>query len=103
MKVIELPGHTGGTMGILLKDGTAFVGDAIKYISDAINRATSFAYYDINEANKSIIKILNAAKIIVPGHDIPFQVANGDIKPINEVRRLIIYLKGNLDIDILKV
>lgn len=71
LKFILLPGHTGGSLGVMYKD-TIFVGDAIKYIIDAKNGETSFAYYDITEANKSIRKVLKLANKVVPGHDAPF-------------------------------
>jgi|GEM_PF-4318114 hypothetical protein len=34
-------------MGVLLDDGTAMVGEAIKYVDDAVGRMTSFAYYNV--------------------------------------------------------
>jgi glyoxylase-like metal-dependent hydrolase (beta-lactamase superfamily II) len=104
IKFVELPGHTRGTMGVLLDDGTAIVGDAIKYVDDAVRRKTSFAYYNLDEANKSIVKILSLARLIIPGHDIPFYVINGEVKPVNQMQnKLLIYLKGDLDISIFKI
>jgi glyoxylase-like metal-dependent hydrolase (beta-lactamase superfamily II) len=103
IRFIELPGHTGGSMGALLDDGTALVGDAIKYIDDAVKGRTSFAYYNINTANESILKVLRVAKTVIPGHDTPFQTSNGKVKPIEGQRKVVMYLKGNVDVDILRV
>jgi glyoxylase-like metal-dependent hydrolase (beta-lactamase superfamily II) len=103
IRFIELPGHTGGTMGVLLNDGTAIVGDAIKYVDDAVKRKTSFAYYDLNEANRSINKVLSLARFVIPGHDVPFRVINGKVEVTGQRNKLSIYLKGNIDISIIKL
>ncbi|WP_243670111.1 MBL fold metallo-hydrolase [Vulcanisaeta sp. JCM 16161] len=55
-RFVLLPGHTGGTMGLLLEDKTLLTGDAIKYMSEAVNRRASFAYYSGELANESITK-----------------------------------------------
>ncbi|QGA55404.1 MBL fold metallo-hydrolase [Sulfolobus sp. E5-1-F] len=73
LKFILLPGHTAGSLGVIYND-TIFVGDAIKYIVDAQSGETSFAYYDITQANRSIRKVLQLANKVVPGHDIPFTI-----------------------------
>ncbi|ACP45225.1 beta-lactamase domain protein [Sulfolobus islandicus Y.G.57.14] len=98
LKFILLPGHTAGTMGTLYDD-VLFVGDAIKYISDAKRRKTSFAYYNIDEANESINRALSIGKVIVPGHDIPFKIDGSTITPLVEYKNeLIVYLKNNINI-----
>jgi len=90
-------------MGVLLDDGTAIVGDAIKYVNDAVRKKMTFAYYNLDEANKSIAKILSLARLIIPGHDVPFYVVNGEVKPASQTQnKLSIYLKGDIDISILK-
>ncbi|GAB6946041.1 hypothetical protein JCM16161A_01710 [Vulcanisaeta sp. JCM 16161] len=81
-RFVLLPGHTGGTMGLLLEDKTLLTGDAIKYMSEAVNRRASFAYYSGELANESITKALGIARVIIPGHDAPFIVEGNSIKPL---------------------
>jgi glyoxylase-like metal-dependent hydrolase (beta-lactamase superfamily II) len=104
LKFIMLPGHTGGSMGIISEDGVLFTGDAIRYFLDAYKKEVSLALYDINEANKSIRKALKIAKIIVPGHDIPFAVENGVPKRLPDFRAndFKISLYGEINISLLQ-
>ncbi|QXJ31026.1 MBL fold metallo-hydrolase [Saccharolobus shibatae] len=100
LKFVLLPGHTAGSLGVIYKD-TIFVGDAIKYIIDAQKSETSFAYYNITEANKSIRKVLDLASKVVPGHDIPFTIKRdgNKIQIIQNIdlvnKEFIIYTKNN--------
>ncbi|WP_054842009.1 MBL fold metallo-hydrolase [Vulcanisaeta distributa] len=94
-KFILLPGHTGGTMGLLLEDKTLLVGDAIKYVSEALSRRASFAYYNGELANESITKALSIAKVVVPGHDMPFIIDSGSIRSLlSEPFNLQLTLRG---------
>ncbi len=99
---ILLPGHTGGTMGgLLLKDKVLLAGDAIKYMSEAVNRRASFTYYNGELANESITRALSIAKMIIPGHDIPFIVEGNSIKPlINEPFNFQLTLRGHVKLTI---
>ncbi|MFP3262572.1 MAG: MBL fold metallo-hydrolase [Nitrososphaeria archaeon] len=99
-KFVLLPGHTGGTMGMLLDDGTLLTGDAIKYLFEAVNGTATFAYYNGELANQSLKKALKLAKKIVPGHDVQFAVSNGFIKQVKEKRYFQLNLKGNVELRI---
>lgn len=74
LKIIPLPGHTNGSIGVLYKD-YLFAGDAL------VNRGKhpTLAYQNQNNdtANKSIKKIIEInPKIIFVGHDKEFQMTD---------------------------
>lgn len=101
MRFIALPGHTGGTMGLLLNDGTLFAGDAVKYVSEAREGRVTFAYHSLDEANESLRRAMSIAKTIVPGHDLPFRINNGAVEVLGDRRTLELYLRGNVEIKVL--
>jgi glyoxylase-like metal-dependent hydrolase (beta-lactamase superfamily II) len=76
---LVLPGHTAGSIGLLFNN-CLFAGDALKYASEAISLNSTFAYYSQTDANDSIKRIVATADIIVPGHDAPFTVKNGEVE-----------------------
>ena len=84
IEIIETPGHTPGSMSVLVQtaSGTvAIAGDAI--ISKRLLLQRTFSLPEIPElgelcANKcqalsSMDRILASADIVIPGHDIPFE------------------------------
>jgi|BEDMetMinimDraft_2_1075160.scaffolds.fasta_scaffold00820_4 glyoxylase-like metal-dependent hydrolase (beta-lactamase superfamily II) len=93
---LVLPGHTAGSLGLLFDD-CVFAGDALKYASEAVSRSSSFAYYNLADANNSIKRIISIADTIVPGHDAPFRMKNGKIEYLQKDRILIEMqsLRGN--------
>lgn len=83
LKIISLPGHTNGSIGILYKD-YLFVGDAL------VNRRKhpSIAYQNQNNdsANKSIKKIIDInPKIVFVGHDKEFKMTNNTRNNLLEI------------------
>ncbi len=73
-KVIHTPGHTQGSISILLEDGSAFTGDLIMG-KTVINDEPSLGAFaeDLNNLRESWVKILKAgAKTIYPAHGRPF-------------------------------
>lgn len=84
-KVVELPGHTKGSIGIELDD-SILVGDALKNGNEATELKARNAYYDQDKADLSIRKILAKNKIVFPGHDGPFITSNGLIKYFNKAK-----------------
>jgi glyoxylase-like metal-dependent hydrolase (beta-lactamase superfamily II) len=72
-KIIHLPGHTKGSIGILTEEGNIFVGDTL------VNReksATAMYIEDAGELKSSIAK-LKGLKInmVYPGHGKPFAMS----------------------------
>lgn len=83
---IPLPGHTEGICGLSFKapEGRVLIsGDAIMTHEFFNNLCTFNFYWDIDMANKSILKAAELADIIVPGHGHSFLVKSyfpSDIK-----------------------
>ena len=73
LHVIELPGHTPGSIGLLAGE-RLLAGDAIACARDAISGTPEQCSGHRPEAGPSIAKALSIAKIICPGHDRPFHV-----------------------------
>ena len=61
-KVIKLPGHTIGSVGVLLQTGEAFIGDAMQNI---ISPSMAWCYEDYEKAEESVklIHRINPKKI----------------------------------------
>jgi len=97
LKFIELPGHTGGTLGLMM-DKTLFVGDAIKYVKEAKEGKVYSANYSLDLANKSLRKAISLAEIIVPGHDLPFKVEGKKVEAIGEELGFTLYLRGRVKV-----
>ena len=71
-KVIHLPGHTEGSVGIISEDGDLFCGDILAYYGKG-KPVLSFLGVDFNEMKKSLEKIKKLdVKTVYPGHGKPF-------------------------------
>lgn len=71
LKLVELPGHTPGSIGLLAGDAL-FAGDAIPSARHVI--AGNADGHDAVAACKSLKRAAAMASIIYPGHDRPFRV-----------------------------
>jgi glyoxylase-like metal-dependent hydrolase (beta-lactamase superfamily II) len=74
-RVILTPGHTAGSISILLPDGTCIVGDLVmRGLRSTTPTATWYAE-DAAEARDSLQKLVNAgARTLLAGHGGPFDV-----------------------------
>jgi hydroxyacylglutathione hydrolase len=71
-KVVHIPGHSMGSIGILTTDGDFICGDLLINIGKP---SLHFAISDINEANSSVEKLKPLEiKTVYPGHGKPFQM-----------------------------
>ena len=80
--VIELPGHSPGSMGLLVEtdDGVAAVaGDALHSGPVALRGEAPLVFFSPTRARESIARVLGAADVVYPGHDRPFRVRSGAI------------------------
>ena len=77
-KVIHTPGHSWGSVSVLLDSGEAFVGDlAINKIPMRFSPGLAIFGDDIQIVKKSWRKLLDmGAKTVYPGHGKPFPVEN---------------------------
>jgi N-acyl homoserine lactone hydrolase len=76
-----LPGHTPGCLAAVVKteQGTVVLaGDAGKYAKEFLTRSKydSMIYCPPEEVKPSIERILEAADLIIPGHDRPLRVVD---------------------------
>ena len=79
-----LPGHTPGTMGLVMND-VFFTGDSLKNAWDYLHREKPNPTFDDEEtAITNYDKITEMAEIIVPGHDRPFKVRENGIEYLKE-------------------
>ncbi len=77
LRVIMLPGHTPGSMGLLVEDeGILFAGDAVKNAFEFREKRAPSSFLSEGEAIESYEKIAAYAQIVIPGHDLPFSIAS---------------------------
>lgn len=82
VKIVELPGQTPGSIGLLVED-TLLAGGAVPTIRAAKQRDIYPCYYSPELALKSLDKALGMAEKIYPGYDRCFCVS--DFTPLTEV------------------
>ncbi len=92
--VLETPGHTKGHMSILANiDGeqVLIAGDAMPE-SGTVSRGLPYnIFWDVEDAQQSVEKMVAASNVFYPGHDRPFRVEGDEIK----------YLHGPANIEVL--
>jgi glyoxylase-like metal-dependent hydrolase (beta-lactamase superfamily II) len=81
VEAMALPGHTPGLMGLFLR------GEGIVLASDSVKNAWEFArmdptacFHGKGDAIESMRRIAGVAKVVIPGHDRPFEIQGGRIK-----------------------
>ena len=74
--VIETPGHTSGSISVLVKSEVDYVicGDALPTRSNYESMAPPAVHVDRRLAVSSMERIIEAADVVLPGHDAPFKV-----------------------------
>jgi len=72
LRILELPGHTPGSIGLLSED-VLLAGDAVTCAKDAVAKTPSAFCVDPAQAARSLTRALEA-RIVYPGHDRPFFV-----------------------------
>ncbi len=87
VRVMSVPGHSPGSIAVLVEtaDGIAgMVGDALPSRKAAMADPPSagLIFFDEEEGEKSARKIIDTCKVVYPGHDRPFAIANGGFKYI---------------------
>jgi glyoxylase-like metal-dependent hydrolase (beta-lactamase superfamily II) len=82
VKVVELPGQTAGSIGLLVGN-TLLAGDAIPTVRCAKQKQIYPCYYSGELALTSLEKAMRMAEVIYPGHDRCFRTT--DFKILSEV------------------
>ena len=78
VRILDLPGHTPGSIGLLVGD-ELLAGDAVICARDAARGTPSVPQADHAKAQKSLERALASAKVIYPGHDRQISIENGKI------------------------
>lgn len=77
-EILPLPGHTAGSVGILLNKKQLFVGDAMM---DFFHPVRAQLYVDKAAMLQSVERIrTSGVAVIYPGHGKPFRIENGRFK-----------------------
>lgn len=75
VRVMSLPGHTPGSMGLWIPEQELILtGDAVKNLSDFVNHTPPPCFGTRQEALTSMHKVDSLASKVIPGHDQPFRV-----------------------------
>jgi glyoxylase-like metal-dependent hydrolase (beta-lactamase superfamily II) len=78
--VLEAPGHSAGTVAVVVETdmGLAVVtGDAIQDGRVAAEGRNALVFWNEEQADRSVRKILDVADVVYPGHDRPFRMDRG--------------------------
>ncbi len=78
--VVEVPGHSDGTIAVAVDtaDGVAVVtGDAIQNALVARHRRNALVFWNEEQANASVRRLVDMSDLIYPGHDQPFRMGSG--------------------------
>jgi glyoxylase-like metal-dependent hydrolase (beta-lactamase superfamily II) len=73
LRIVELPGHTPGSMGLLV-GRQLLAGDAVGSAKEAVAGQIASCAGSERDAAASLKKALDISEIIYPGHDRPFRV-----------------------------
>jgi N-acyl homoserine lactone hydrolase len=77
VEVVAAPGHSAGTIALAVAttDGIAIIaGDSIQNSTVARERRNALVFWNEQQANQSVDKLLAIGDIIYPGHDLPFRM-----------------------------
>ena len=87
VKVIELPGHSPGSIGLEVEtdEGIAIlVGDAIHNARVAQAGRSPLVFWNEDQATASIKRVVDSGALIYPGHDLPFRIKDGEVSYFGE-------------------
>jgi len=70
-QIIPLPGHTKGSIGILLKDGSFFCGDTFSNLGKPALSPNALSFRELKKSIKTLP--YDKIKKVYPGHGVPFE------------------------------
>ncbi len=81
-RVIELKGHSAGSIGLEVEtdEGVCIIaGDAIHNGGVALRGENPLVFWNPEQASASIRRVVDSGALIYPGHDQPFHVRDGQL------------------------
>ncbi|HEY8450347.1 MAG TPA: N-acyl homoserine lactonase family protein [Bacillota bacterium] len=87
VRLIELPGHSPGHMGVLVQtaDGTAVIaGDASPNARTLLDGCPYLVFGDEQDARKSCARLRDEAELFYCGHDRPFALRAGEVRYLEQ-------------------
>ena len=81
VKVIHLPGHSPGSIGLLVETEAGLAGitgDAMHTAAVGKAGRSPLVFYSESQANESIARVMSMSDVLYPGHDRPFRMVDGD-------------------------
>jgi N-acyl homoserine lactone hydrolase len=79
LTLLHVPGHTPGAIA-LAAEGAILCGDALKSRWD-LQGKLSPPWWNEAEAVRSIERLRTSGAVLYPGHDVPLELAGGEIRP----------------------
>lgn len=93
VRVVEAPGHSAGTIAVAAEtaDGVAVVtGDAVQTADVAVTGRNALVFWDEEQANRSVRRLVEVADVLYPGHDRSFRLSAAGAVSYQEDFRLAI-------------
>lgn len=86
LEAIAMPGHTEHHVGFVLEDDLVygFTGDAVKNTREVATE-NPMVLYDEAEAIETIQQVKERVDLVVPGHDTPFYIKDGEPVPTVDI------------------
>ena len=78
VSIVEAPGHSAGTIAVAAQttDGIAVVtGDSIQSAEVATHGRNALVFWNEEQANSSVRRLVELADVIHPGHDLSFRIS----------------------------
>lgn len=92
VRIVEIPGHTRGTIGVAVDTpgGTAIIASDAFPDAGTVSRGRPYlVFWNEGEARESVRKIMGISSIVYPGHDRPFHInADGSTRYLSGVTTL---------------
>lgn len=82
LEFIAAPGHTAGCIAVGLQLGEEFAiitADAIPWAEVARLKRSALVFFDVEQSQATIKKLVERADVMYPGHDRPFRLVDGKV------------------------
>jgi N-acyl homoserine lactone hydrolase len=92
-RVIELPGHSPGSIGLEVEteDGVCIIaGDAIHNAAVAVSGHNPLVFWNAEQADASVRRVAESEALVYPGHDLPFRLRDGQPDYVGEERMTLV-------------